>query len=630
MTAVVSPGDDIAVEVRFGERHEPGLPPGAYTLTVKQDVSAGPATFGLTRTFVVAGQQAALVPADVAAVYPPAGSVGDHAAVLPHVVLNRSTLPWERQPGPGLTDAPWLAVLLFDDGEKPTPVPVDAAAPGQPAADGAATARAIDVPWPLLQALLPPTVAELRYLAHVRQTCDAAGNPVGDERAVVVGNRLPADGATSTAHLVSVENFYNANGMLIAPPGGGPVRLVSLLSWAFTCPHEPLGFVDLLLALDRSPPTLRLPAVGQADADAHLGAGACPLLHGLRRGGRTVSWYRGPLAPDDPGDAPAPPARAADALLRYDPATGLFDASLAAAWELGRFLALRSKAVSIGLFRWRRETARSARAGQQAGTVPPLPVTSPAATPDGPPAEVARWFDGLRTLVDVPFNYLVPDERMLPAESLRFFVLDAAWVAAALDGAASIGRVGAADLADDAALLGSLVSPGGPRSGVLLRSAVVSGWPGLLVDAADTAGVPCPPVRVARLSPSVLLAVFEGRLDSVSLHLQPELLHFGFDRGGAAGTPAGLYKVLRGADGVETTGTATIQVTPIPWRQPPGAPAASRVVAAAAMASAMATAFPAGNSPFQAAAPNPAEFALQMIEGVPRVTFWRTAPRPNS
>ena len=44
-------------------------------------------------------------------------------------------------------------------------------------------------------------------------------------------------------------------------------------------------------------------------------------------------------------------------------------------------------------------------------------------------------------LEGIPFHYLVPDERLLPPESLKFFVVDPAWLAALRDGAFSIGRV---------------------------------------------------------------------------------------------------------------------------------------------------------------------------------------------
>ena len=80
--------------------------------------------------------------------------------------------------------------------------------------------------------------------------------------------------------------------------------------------HDVTSIIDQTLS--RKPPTLQLPAVGQPDADPRLAAGLVPLPHGLRRSGRTVSWYRGPLAPADSTDS-FEGVRAADALLPMTP-----------------------------------------------------------------------------------------------------------------------------------------------------------------------------------------------------------------------------------------------------------------------------------------------------------------------
>ena len=57
------------------------------------------------------------------------------------------------------------------------------------------------------------------------------------------------------------------------------------------------------------------------------------------------------------------------------------------------------------------------------------------------PDDVTSWFWNLRQLKGVPFNYLLPDERILPPESIRFFRTDRAWIDCLADGAFSIGRV---------------------------------------------------------------------------------------------------------------------------------------------------------------------------------------------
>jgi hypothetical protein len=91
--------------------------------------------------------------------------------------------------------------------------------------------------------------------------------------------------------------------------------------------------------------------------------------HVMRQGEKTVSWYRGPLVPlnyDKPVQFQEPVANA-DELLRYDPDTGLFDVTYAAAWQLGRLLALQNRGFALALNRARGTLqARAARLMQRA------------------------------------------------------------------------------------------------------------------------------------------------------------------------------------------------------------------------------------------------------------------------
>src|SRR5262249_37216212 len=75
-----------------------------------------------SRLFHVAGEQFNLPPSCIHSVFPPAGSLGDHSDVLPHVTLERSTLPWERPANATGADenTPWLTLLVFDGEKKPT------------------------------------------------------------------------------------------------------------------------------------------------------------------------------------------------------------------------------------------------------------------------------------------------------------------------------------------------------------------------------------------------------------------------------------------------------------------------------------------------------------------------------
>jgi hypothetical protein len=95
----MSTGGASAQAVEFVDYHRPALESGTYSITVEQAVK-GPriATeqFKTVQSFRVAGERFALKPADIYAVFPPADSLGDHSMVLPHIALNRSTLPWEQ------------------------------------------------------------------------------------------------------------------------------------------------------------------------------------------------------------------------------------------------------------------------------------------------------------------------------------------------------------------------------------------------------------------------------------------------------------------------------------------------------------------------------------------------------
>lgn len=175
----------------------------------------------------------------------------------------------------------------------------------------------------------------------------------GTSLAVVVANRLPAAGATSVVHLVSMEGRYDGGRF---QAGAGPtVRLVTLHSWSFTCIDPDRSFKGLLHGLDAGP--MRLAGTNPTAAYATLGF--APVPHLLRDGRTRTSVYRGPLLPGPPGGpAPPLPARASDQLLRWDPAAELFDTSYAAAWELGRLLMLSAGRVATALFGWKRAQDR--------------------------------------------------------------------------------------------------------------------------------------------------------------------------------------------------------------------------------------------------------------------------------
>jgi hypothetical protein len=182
------------------------------------------------------------------------------------------------------------------------------------------------------------------------------------------------------------------------------------------------------------------------------------------------------------------------------------------------------------------------------------------------PDNIAKWLGRLKLLYGVPINYLVPDEAMLPPESIRFFYLDFNWIDALLDGAYSIGRnltvneqspsfemdmattpmmkTGAinasASIRSKALGVTEPVVSFKTVSGFLLRSSAVQAYPGLGVNPYPKGHTPDDGndnvtllniLRMERLGTSsdTLICLVEGDIFRVDIHEAPEALHYGID-----------------------------------------------------------------------------------------------------
>ncbi len=415
--ALGSSGDTASVvtplplgDIQFLDNFIPTLDPGDYAISVTQTLAVGtpapasvpadfpPPAYSTTKTLTVGGAGLSLASTDVYSVYPPKNSAGNYTEVLPHVVLNPRTLPWEVQlTSSAATPAtPWLALILLADSEVAQMQTVSLATAQQPAtgllvpqvpASEAANTNSpvtvVDVTTATFTALLPQ-LAEVPYLAHCRQVNVAAKEDdlTSGWFSVVVANRFPSAPTGPrrfTAHLVSL---YGLDGYLASPPTALPagtttIRLLSLTHWSFTCdPAQSLDFRALMTNLavppantavgDSSYLLLKLPttppaasggvnfngpmhqAVGQAFA-----AGYVLTPYATRQGDHVTAWYRGPLCPTPTPRLPLDPLGLADEAMIYDPSTGMFDHSYAVAWQTGRMLALSDRNFATKLTAWR-------------------------------------------------------------------------------------------------------------------------------------------------------------------------------------------------------------------------------------------------------------------------------------
>lgn len=224
----------------------------------------------------------------------------------------------------------------------------------------------------------------------------------------------------------------------------------------------------------------------------------------------------------------------------------------------------------------------------------PQPPQEQGLLPDG----ARSWLAALRLLSSVPFQHIVADERLLPAESARFFYVDRAWTDALIQGALSVGAITDADRAllqkvypairddlDEAERLVRLTGGEGEAgkadalSGMLLRSRAVSGWPGIHVNAyraevSDTSAQSDPSrlhlMRLEQLAPSVLLAIFDGVPEVVHVDEPRHGVQFGVDETGGS-TPGNWSYTLTlrrnvAVNGDMTESSAPGDTLPVPFR----------------------------------------------------------------
>ncbi len=373
---------------------------------------------------------------------------------------------------------------------------------------------------------------------------------------------------------------------------------------------------------------LILPGQGLVDPLPELSAVRRPRPHGRRRaqppGGRRGRELRGDRAPGDHRGAPR---------ARHD--------------RRLRRAARRSDPAGRAERRPDHDHREHRRAGRPGGPMKHsvdaptvLQAAMDAATgaaddADTLPPELIDLLVRLRVLEGVPFEYIVPDEQLLPAESIRFFYLDRNWTDALVQGALSVGAVTTRDRIDVAARWpavradldeaehdararlagrGSVRGAAETVTGFLVRSRAISGWPGVQVRAYRRTRPERPDdtlsgleemrlLRLERLAPAVLLALIDGVPDQVHLEEPRAGIQFGVDEAAGGRYTAALKHPVTG-ERVQSGGddvTATV-----PFRR--GAPG---VVAVSRLAQAL---LDADTGDLLGSSLGSAEYALQMLQ----------------
>ena len=298
---------------------------------------------------------------------------------------------------------------------------------------------------------------------------------------------------------------------------------------------------------------------------------------------------------------------------------------------------------------------------------------------------LTEWLAKLFLLKGVPFQYLVPNARMLQQETIKFFQLDQNWLTAVIDGAYSIGRTSSKDdpslsewletelyqyltpaihkaankmrwhqlhpkkalddnYANDALATGKDII----LTGFLLRSQVLTDFSNMQVVGYDrdnvptstTAGQALPIVRLDHLADGLLIGIFVGQLYRLDLREPSENLHYGIDNLKSANAKVSTFsKELRNASGVEEP-KATLSSPTSLFRTPPSTGAYKPSGAVMNMHQLSQSMFNElknntstpdtvpykdaktdGSSPQPITALTSADFALQMTEGAAMVSY---------
>lgn len=391
--------------VKFFQYHKPMFDSGYYRMELKEaaeiknnNSAATPiVNYSSDVNFVMTAKRFKLEEHELYSVYPPSGSSGRYGNCLPHMVLNRSTVPWEyllEERGEE-APAPGLALLVFSEEEKVKPETVRIKdiglnlpergylSPFLKLTDTDADkeddeCQIVDIPGKLF-AQICPTKRELSLLCHVREVklTDKVADPqvMDGNFAVITANRYPrepGEGEGPVEHnacLVSLKEypqFLDSETKRKEAEAYSVIRLICLAGFSFSTAKETSDFVGIMKQIR---PGVLCRTVPESVRDERLKdilkRGYYPMDHNLRDGSKTVSWYRGPLLPFEETVVSPRYHVFSDSHYKLDKETGILDVSYGCAWQLGRMFALENLSTCRELLEWRYKNYKEAAKNEQ-------------------------------------------------------------------------------------------------------------------------------------------------------------------------------------------------------------------------------------------------------------------------
>ncbi|WP_155857226.1 hypothetical protein AB9D59_16280 [Blautia producta] len=360
--------------MRFIDFMKPVLQDGKHTVSAVQSVTA-PREQGFTaeEQFYVASRAYTLGADDVFSVSPTENECGDFSRLLPFITLENKSLPWERKIADDISGkpTPWVALIVIAAGEEIQEsditiaellggAPEETFFPDRNSLPEIVTespkdlCHILDIPISLYQEIMPGH-EDMTYLAHVRRvnladTEDSVSERDGDFSVVMANRFIPTgekERQKSTVHLVSMLGIPEK-----MPDGYKKVRLVSLHRWnVYSVRDDSQTFQRLIDGLSQN-----TGVIGFDKEHEMTKRGYVPKKHLTRSGEATYSLYRSPLIPYANKPLDAASRVTADGYMIYDPQTGVFDVSYAAAFQLGRLISLGSRAEGEAVSNLRKRT----------------------------------------------------------------------------------------------------------------------------------------------------------------------------------------------------------------------------------------------------------------------------------
>ncbi len=238
-------------------------------------------------------------------------------------------------------------------------------------------------------------------------------------------------------------------------------------------------------------------------------------------------------------------------------------------------------------------------------------------------ATVSAFLADLAVLRGVPLSFLVPYPEMLPPESLLFFYVDPNWMQALLQGALSLGAMGTVPPPATTAAFG-----------FLLNSSLFQAYPTMIVSAFAVDGTTPEPLRLEPLTSTLLIALYDRPLATITLTQPHEGFELGFelDDFDANGLPVFAQQMRYFATGTIGAGAAGINA---PIALKPGSSAQFQAVdLAGTLDSFNAVVAPAsGSAPsgFDGSLLDASTFPLELVQQASAVTFTiQLPPAPPS